>query len=449
MFSKNSQHFGSRLDFSPSYPVKLLIHSPMRICTLILAISLPLHAENPAPVETPAPAEAPAPAENVAPVEPTDAAYPALERFVKVMEMTKARHPDLDKLSYDQLINHALDGMLSSLDPHSSFIHPEMQEMMGEDGKLNNEIASLGLSLGKNSEELYLSAVEAGGPAATAALKPGMKVLQIQKQDSTKISLKSALESLVGNAGQTTQLLLQDPIKPEPIDVTLTHRYIEERSLILAKSLEKHPQIGYLRLAQFGANCAREVEAALDELEDKGMKSLILDLRENGGGDLHQTVEMLGLFVPPSTTVVSVRERDKPEEFLKTPKRQRRNRPYPMVVLIDRHSASASELTAGSLRDLKRATIIGERSYGKGSVQNIIPMGNSTALRLTIATYHTPSGETPHLKGINPDTTIPFTEIDRENFLKAAHISSLSPTEKKAFDPWADPAIAEAVKALQ
>lgn len=427
----------------------------MRISTLILAISLPLHAETPAPAENvepeeiPAPVENEAPAEAQAPAEPTEAAYPALERFVKAMEMTKARHPDLDKLSYDRLINHALDGMLSSLDPHSSFIHPEMQEMMSEDGKLNNEIASLGLSLGKNSEHLFLSAVAAGGPASLAELKPEMRVLQINKQDTAKISLKNALELLVGNAGQTTQLLLQDPTKPEPIEVTLTHRYIEERSLILAKLLEKHPQIGYLRLAQFGAKCAREVEAALDELEDKGMKSLILDLRENGGGDLHETVKILGLFVPPSTAVVSVRERDKEEEFLKTPKRQRRNRPYPIVVLIDRHSASASELTAGSLKDLKRATIIGERSYGKGSVQNIIPMGNATALRLTIATYHTPSGETPHLKGIDPDTTIPFTEADRENFLKAARIHSLTPTEKAALDNWTDPAIAAAIKALK
>lgn len=409
----------------------------MRISTLILTLSLPLHAEKPAP------------AENATPKESTEAAYPALERFVKVLEITKARHPDLDKLSYDRLINRALDGMLGSLDPHSSFIYPEMREMMGETGELNNEIPSLGLSLGKNSECVYLSAVDTTGPAAMAELKPGMKLLQINNQDTSKIPLKNALELLVGDAGKTTRLLLQDPSKHAKTEITLTHRYVEERSLIVAKLLEKNSQIGYLRLAQFSSNCAREIEAALDELEDKGMKSLILDLRENGGGDLHETVKILGLFVAPATAVVSVRERDKPEEFLKTPERQRRNRPYPIVVLIDRHSASASELTAGCLKDLKRATIIGELSYGKGSVQNIIPMGNSTALRLTVATYHTPSGETPHHKGITPDTVIPFTDTDRENFLKAARLSSLSPKEKEAFDKWTDPAIAEAIKALK
>lgn len=403
----------------------------MRICTVILAICLPLHAQIPAPAE------------------PAEAAYPALERFVKAMEMTKARHPDLDRLSYDQLINHALDGMLSSLDPHSSFIHPEMNEMLGADGTLNNEIPSLGLSLGKNSSNLYLSAVEKGGPADLAGLKPDMQILKIKNQDTANTSLKNALEWLYGNAGETVDLILVDATKPDQLEVTLTHRFIEQRSLIIAKPLEQDPKIGYLRLAQFGANCAREIEAALDELEDKGMKSLILDLRENGGGDLHQTVKILGLFVPPATSVVSVRERDKPEEFLKTPQRQRRNRPYPIAVLIDRNSASASELTAGALHDLKRAVIIGERSYGKGSVQNIIPMGNSTAIRLTIATYHTPSGETPHIKGITPETVIPFTETDRENFTKAARIASLNPADQETLAKWTDPAIAEALKALK
>jgi C-terminal processing protease CtpA/Prc len=129
----------------------------MRIGTLIFALSLPVFAQEAAPAQ-----------KNAIPAEPTEAAYPALERFINVMEMTKARHPDVEKLSYDQLINQALDGMLSSLDPHSSFIHPEMQEMMDKDGKLNNEVASLGLSLGKNSEQLYLSAIEANGPAALA-----------------------------------------------------------------------------------------------------------------------------------------------------------------------------------------------------------------------------------------------------------------------------------------
>ncbi len=403
----------------------------MRIWTIFVSLNLCLHAEQPAAVES------------------KESAYPALERFVRVLETTKARHPDLEKLAYDQLINHALDGMLSSLDPHSSFIHPEMKEVLGDDGTLNNEIPSLGLTLGKNADSLYLSAVEKGGAADLAGLKPDMKVLKLKNQNVAEIPLKTAIEWLVGQAGETVEITVRDIAKPAPADFTLTHRYVEQRSLIVSKLLENHPEVGYLRLAQFGGACAREVEAALDELEDKGMKSLIFDLRENGGGDLHQTVKIIGLFTPPATQVVSVRERDKTEEFLKTPDRQRRQRNYPMTVLIDRHSASASELTAGALQDLKRAKIIGERSYGKGSVQNIIPMGNSTALRLTIATYHTPSGNTPHMKGIRPDIIVPFSDADRENFVKSARVSSLNPADQEALSKWIDPAIAEALKVMK
>ena len=378
-----------------------------------------------------------------------DSAYPAMERFVEVLETARARHPDLDKLDYDRLINQALDGMLSSLDPHSSFIHPEMRQLVREDGILANEIESLGLGIGMDSNHIFISSVAKSGPADIAGILPRTAIIEINGTALKGVSLPDTLGLLQGSPGETVTLLLQNPERPGQITATLTHRFVADRSLIEYRLLPDHPKTGYLRLAQFGSGCAREIEAALDELEDKGMESLILDLRGNGGGDLGETVKILGLFVPPSTKVVSVRERDKPEEFLTTPERQRRRRDYPIAVLIDRNSASASELTAGALHDLKRATILGEKSYGKGSVQNIVPMGNGTALRLTIATYHTPSGNTPHLKGITPDIEIPFSETDRQNFQSAGHPSSLTPEQTKTLAAWQDPAIASALKSLQ
>lgn len=379
------------------------------------------------------------------PSDPKEAAYPALERFIEVLESVRERHPDIDKVSYERLINHALDGMLSSLDPHSSFIYPEMSQLVGKEGTLDNEIRSLGFSIGKDSEKLFVAGVEKNSPADKAGLVANSEILEIEGNPAEGVTLPDALQMLNKPAGATTALTLRNPDRPGEIVKNLTHRFVEARSLIQSRLLEKHPETGYLRLAQFGANCSREIEAALDELEDSGMKSLVLDLRGNGGGDLHQTVKILGLFVPPATSVVSVRERDKPEEFLKTPDRQRRKRDYPIAVLIDRNSASASELTAGSLHDLKRATVIGEKSYGKGSVQNIIPMGNGTALRLTIATYHTPSGNTPHMKGIEPDIAIEFTGEDREFFRLMGSPDSLAPVEKSALDAWEDPAIKAAL----
>ncbi|MGJ8645038.1 MAG: S41 family peptidase [Luteolibacter sp.] len=381
--------------------------------------------------------------------DPDEAAYPALKRFVEVLETARERHPDLDKVSYDRLINQALDGMLSSLDPHSSFIHPEMQPFMDDSGSLNNEIPSLGLSLGKDSEGIFISAIEKHGPADKAGIIAGTEIISVNSVPQDTLDSTEVVNLFSGPAGSQITLTLRNPERPGELNYTLTRRFVEDRSLIEAVLLEKHPETGYLRLASFGANCAREIEAALDELEDNGMKSLILDLRGNGGGDLHETVSILGLFVPPSTKVVSVREREKPEEFLETPERQRRSRDYPIVVLIDRNSASASELTAGSLADLTRATIIGEKSYGKGSVQNIVPMGGGTALRLTIATYHTPSGNTPHLQGITPDVKIDFTEEDRDFFAQAGHPASFTDEERSAIEAWTDPAIQAAIESFK
>jgi carboxyl-terminal processing protease len=376
------------------------------------------------------------------PPDPEEAAYPALGRFVEVLEAVRKRHPDADRLAYDRLVNHALEGMLASLDPHSSFIHPEMAARMREHPETNPEVPSLGLTLGVRDDGPYVAAVTPQGPAAMAGVLPGSGVLEIDGRKLAGAEFSEWSEALRQAAGVTTKWLLKSPASPRPEEVSLTHRRIEERSVAEAKLRDKAKGIGYVRLAAFGAGCAREMEAALDELEDGGMKSLILDLRGNGGGDLNETVKILGLWLPPETVVVTTRGRDEAAgESLKTPARQRRKRDYPIAVLLDRMSASASELTAGALQDLKRATVLGEVSYGKGSVQNIIPMGGGTALRLTIATYHTPSGNTPHRKGITPDVPVSISDKDRANFEKHCRIDTLPPEERKAIEAWEDPVI--------
>lgn len=381
-------------------------------------------------------------AETALPPDPDEAAYPAIERFVQVLEAVRTRHPDVDRLAYDRLVNHALEGMLAGLDPHSSFIHPEMAALLEEKPGIDPDVPSLGLTFALRDDGPYVAAVSPQGPAAHAGVLPGSAVLEIDGRKIEGAEFTDWLAALRRPAGATTKLLVKSPAAPQPAAFCLTHRRIEERSVAEVKLLNKETGTGYLRLAEFGSRCAAEVEAALDELEDGGMKSLILDLRGNGGGDLGETVKILGLLVPPETTVVTVRKRDEAEnETLKTPTRQRRKRDYPVTVLIDRMSASASELTAGALQDLKRASVIGELSYGKGSVQNIIPMGGGTALRLTIATYHTPSGNTPHRKGITPDVIVPISDADRSNFEKRKRIETLNPEEKKQLEAWEDPVL--------
>ena len=381
----------------------------------------------------------------VKPPDPEEAAYPAIERFVKVLEQVRQRHPDADKVAYDRLVNHALDGMLSSLDPFSSFIHPEMAKALEADPKLDPYIASLGLTLGVRDDGPYVANVAPAFPAARAGILPDSTILGVDGAPPPPVA---ALVSMLNKApGEQTKLKIKATTSPKPVEVELVHVAVEERTITHARLLEDG-KTGYVRLASFMGNCAPEMEAALDELEDKGMKELILDLRGNPGGDLHQTVQILGLFLPPETPVVTTLGRggEAQVEPLKTPARQRRKRDYPMNVIIDRMSASAAELTAGALQDLKRATIVGETSYGKGSVQNIVPMGGGTALRLTIATYHTPSGRTPHRTGIEPDVEVILREADRERLALSYRRDSLTPEEAKQLEGWEDPGLKAALK---
>jgi len=384
-------------------------------------------------------------AESPAPPDPDDTAYPAIERYVQVLETVRREHYDFDKVAYDRLVNHSLEGMLSSLDPFSMFIHPEMAAGM-KDGKIDPHVASLGLSLGVRDDGPYLAGIDTHGPAASAGLLAGSAVLKINGAEVKDVPWQELLERLNRPPGETTKLLLKSVAAPKPQEISLTHITVETRSLAESKLLESDKTIGYLRLAQFGDSCAKEMEAALDDLEDQGMKSLIFDLRGNPGGNLDQTVRILGLFLPPSTAVVTTKGRGGViGEPLKTPDRQRRKREYPITVLIDRMSASASELTSGALQDLNRAKIIGETSYGKGSVQKILPMGGGTALRLTFAHYYTPADRSPHGVGITPDVPVTLTEEDRACFELFRHRESLKPEEAKKLAAWKDPVMAKAL----
>nr|WP_226894748.1 S41 family peptidase [Luteolibacter marinus] len=379
------------------------------------------------------------------PADPDEAAYPAIERFVQVLEQVRQRHPDVEKVTYDRLVNHALEGMLSSLDPFSSFIHPEMALALKDHPDLDPFLPSLGVTLGVRDDGPYIANVQPASPASRAHLLAGSAILAVN--GGPPPALPALIASLKRAPGETTRLQLKSPASPQPVDVELVHMAVEDRTVTEA-TLTDDGKTGYIRLASFMGSCAREMEAALDELEDKGMKRLILDLRGNPGGDLHQTVQILGLFLPPGTPVVTTRGRggEVLGEPLKTPDKQRRKRDYPINVLIDRMSASAAELTAGALQDLERAVIIGETSYGKGSVQNIIPQGGGTALRLTIATYHTPSGNTPHRKGITPDIAVEFDDAIREKVQLSHRRKSLTPDEAKLLEGWQDPALEAALK---
>jgi carboxyl-terminal processing protease len=376
-----------------------------------------------------------------------EAAYPAIERFIEVLEEVRARHPDADKLGYERLVNHALEGMLGSLDPHSSFLHPEMAELLDAEPEFDGHIPSLGLTIGWRPDGPYLAHLVRDSDDPGLAI--GAAIVKIDGDDAAALSPRELVARLRRPAGETTRLKCLPPAASRIEEVDLVHRVVEDRAVAEARVLDgPGPATGYLRLAAFTGAAPREVEAALDDLEDRGMARLILDLRGNPGGSLSATVEILGLLVPPATEVVRVRARDAEPEVLATASRQRRARLYPVAVLVDRRSASASELTAGALQDLDRATVVGETTYGKGSVQQIVPTGGGTALRLTVATYHTPGGGTPHLSGIEPDIAVEISARDREMTDLARRREALPAARAADLEAWSDPVLAAALEAL-
>lgn len=382
--------------------------------------------------------------------------YQNVERFIRILEEVRANHPDAEKVSYERLVNFALEGMLDSLDPFSAFYHPETAAAFDPDAPQEEPqftVASLGLTLGKRDGVLYLARVREGSSAAEAGLLNGDFLRKKGEEDLSQRELPVAVAALNGAPGSEITLTVYRKTLRQEVTHTLRHRVVKQEALadaFLLTEIER-AQVGYVRLTEFTALSPRELEAALDDLEDKGMKALILDLRGNPGGLLTASVEILGLFLPPNTEVVTTQGRSPraKSEPLTTPERQRVKREYPLAVLIDRNSASASELVSGALQDLKRATIVGETSYGKGSVQNIEGRSGGTALRLTFATYHTPSGRTPHLVGITPDLRVETSESDRANF-ERFKLRKNAPIEvQEELRAWTDPVLRAAIGALQ
>jgi carboxyl-terminal processing protease len=419
----------------------------MRSVIFLILAPLLVHGQDAPPADT----EAPAPGAAPSALADDGEGYAHVERFIEVLEAVRANHPDGDAVSYERLVNHALEGMLGSLDKFSAFYHLETYTYISEE-KRQPELPGLGLTLGKSESYLTVTAVRDRSPAARASVAPGDRILKIGAQDAGELSLAEALAELSGQPGESVTLTLRRKVDRETYEATFLRAAAREAAIPDAFLLEQSGdhKIGYIRLTEFTAPSHRELEAALDELEDKGMQSLIVDLRGNPGGLLNISVEILGEFVPPSTEVVFTRGRNPAHDSppMKTPERKRKKREYPIAVLIDRGSASASELVSGALQDLGRATIVGETSYGKGSVQNIIPQGNGTALRLTIARYHTPSGKTPHEVGITPDRPVEITDEDRDLLDLWRRRKAASPEERKQLAKWTDPVLQAAIKEL-
>jgi len=345
-----------------------------------------------------------------------DDGFAEIERLTRAIELIRSAYVDEGKIGYSDLIDSAIDGMLTGLDPHCQFMAPSLYENMKK--SQTNTYDGVGIGVGMKNNAITIINVREDGPAAKAGVLPGDQIIQIGETFAEKVGAMEAIQMLCGKPGEELELTIRRPSTGDFITATMVRGVLRESTvrdaLILPPAIAGDHKIGYVRLTQFNQPSAFEMERELEKLEKQGMSALVLDLRNNPGGLLNIAVDLLGLFLPPDTVVVKTRGRLKKHTPppLRTPKKQIRPRRYPLVVLVNHGSASASELVSAALQDLRRAVIVGETTFGKGSVQSIIPTGKG-AVRITTAKYYTPGERTIHEHGVEPDiiaTTTPKKE---------------------------------------
>jgi carboxyl-terminal processing protease len=352
-------------------------------------------------------------------------AYPNLKLFTTVLDKVRSDYVDGDRLSYQELVHAALRGMLSKLDPHSEFMEPIKYDDLKKDTQ--GEFGGVGIVISIKDGSVTVIAPMEDTPGFKAGILSGDRILKIDGRGTEKLTLPDAVKHLRGEPGSEVTITVQRPSTGVTKDYRLTRDRIKVDTVKDVNGRREFPlsenHVGYVRLMQFGEQTTSELEDGLKRLRNKGMESLILDLRGNPGGLLDQAVKVCEKFLPKGQLVVSTEGRDTRQKSVYSASGGEKYN-VPIVVLVNSGSASASEIVAGCLQDATtlnkcKAIIVGEQTFGKGSVQSILPLADGSALRLTTAKYYTPSHKVIHEKGITPDIMVPMSEEEeRDAFLK-------------------------------
>ncbi len=317
-------------------------------------------------------------------------------------------------ISPEELEGAAIKGLVKALDPHSQHLSVrEVKEMnMGIQGKFSG----VGLQIGIKNEQLLVVAPIEDSPAYRAGIQAGDAIIKIDNVSTKGMTIIDAVDKLRGEKGSRVHITITRASFKDPYDVTIERDTITVRSV---KSRMLDDDIGYIKINQFQGQTSNDVEAALRDFESKGMKKLILDLRSNPGGMLDASVEVSGKFLVKGGLVVSLQGRERADRKDFKTSGSYIVRDCPMIVLVDKGSASASEILSGALKDHQRAVIVGAKTFGKGSVQTIFPLDDGSALRLTTALYYTPAHINVEKAGITPDVEVTEKEND-DTSLKVA-----------------------------
>ncbi|MDD5692280.1 MAG: S41 family peptidase [Candidatus Omnitrophica bacterium] len=328
----------------------------------------------------------------------------------------------VDETKPKDLIYGSLKGMLSSLDPHSQFLNPDDYSELKEETE--GKFGGLGIEITVKDGLLTVITPIEDTPAWKAGIKPGDYIVKINGDLTRDMTLMDAVKKMRGKPGGTVDLTILRNSEKKLLDFKITRDMIKIKDIKQARILEGN--IGYIRLVEFRENTLQEFNKALTNLSKQKMEALIIDLRNNPGGLLDVAVKITGRFIPADKMVVYTKGRQKEQnlEFLSDSKDAITD--IPMAVLINEGSASGSEIVAGALQDYKRAMIIGTKSFGKGSVQTLIPLSDGSALRLTTSHYFTPSGKIIHEKGVTPDIEV---QEQKENEAKEGEAKEKKPNE--------------------
>ncbi len=320
-----------------------------------------------------------------------------VELFSVALSTIQAEY--VEDVSPKDLIYGALKGMVSSLDPHSQFLDPDTYNELKVDTE--GKFGGVGIEITVKDGLLTVVTPIEDTPAWNAGVKAGDRIVKINNELTRDVTLTDAVKKLRGTPGEPVVITVLREGEKKLIDIKLVRDVIKIKDIKEARILEDG--IAYVRLVEFREGTAADLRKTLERLSQEGMKSLVLDLRNNPGGLLDSAVGVAELFVERGKQIVSIQGKRKDQNQAFAARAKKTYEALAMVVLVNEGSASGSEIVAGCLQDYRRAIVVGTKSFGKGSVQTVIPLGDGSALRLTTSKYFTPSGKVIHNKGVMPD----------------------------------------------
>lgn len=336
----------------------------------------------------------------------SDDLYKELELFSDAVSIIRSDY--VEEAASKDLIYGAMKGMLSSLDPYSQFMDPDTYNEMKIETE--GEFGGIGIEITIKDNLLTIISPIDDTPAHKVGLKAGDKIVKINGEITRDFTLIEAVKKLRGKPGTDVAVTVLREVEKRLLDFTITRSIIKLESIKRSEVIGS--DIGYIRLVEFQEKTGRDLERSLRKLEKKNIKGLILDLRNNPGGLLDAAVDTAEKFLEKDKVIVSTKGRVEDQNFIFKSKNRNKHLDYPLVVLVNGGSASGSEIVAGAIQDHKRGIILGTKSFGKGSVQTVIPLSDGSAVRLTTSKYFTPDGRTIHDEGIVPDIVVEYRETE-------------------------------------